>query len=172
MSNEKPPSIVLPIVAMLSTFCCFPLAIALAVISLIKFHNAKGSTALTLSIVALAMSLGLAVPLTGIYAAIAIPNFVKYQCRSKQARAKVVLSSIYASEQSFKAMKNQYTTNLDELRFAPPPEGSHDYAILDASATSFRAEARGRSGSMLERDVWLIDERGEPVNVENGCQAR
>jgi type IV pilus assembly protein PilA len=170
MSDQKPPSIVLPILALLSTLCCFPLAIALAVISLIKFHNAKGSTALTLSIVALATSLGLSVPLTGIYAAIAIPNFVKYQCRSKQSGAKVVLRSIHTSEQTFKATNNRYAADISELQLALPSEAAHNFKILEASATSFKAEARGREGSMLSRDVWIIDEKGEALNVEDGCR--
>jgi type IV pilus assembly protein PilA len=54
----------------------------------------------------------------GITAAIAIPNFKRYEARSKQAEAKVLLKSIYTYEKIFNADKNAYTENADDADIA------------------------------------------------------
>ena len=61
----------------------------------------------------------------GLLAAIAIPNFLKFQCKSKQAEAKTSLSAIYISEKAFFGEYNTYTTDLKSLDWTP--EGTPAY---------------------------------------------
>src|SRR5688500_8037191 len=111
---NKEPSIVLPIIALISMFCCFPLGLVLAIVSIVKYAKTPG-TARVLSIIAVA----LIVPFLGINTAIAIPNFVKFQCRSKQSEAKGNLKALHVSQEMFKAEKNKYSADLAEIQFAP-----------------------------------------------------
>ena len=61
----------------------------------------KGFTLIELMIV---------VAIIGILAAIAIPNFIRYQLKSKQAEAKAVLGGIKTSQESFRGDYDNYLT--------------------------------------------------------------
>jgi len=74
-----------------------------------KISNNKGFTLIELMIV---------VAIIGILAAIAIPNFLKYQAKSKTSEAKVNLKAIFTSEQSYFAEKNTYNT-LPLINYEP-----------------------------------------------------
>ena len=50
------------------------------------------------------------VAIIGILAAIAIPNYQRYQARTRQSEAKVALSSVYTAEQGFTAEWATYTS--------------------------------------------------------------
>ena len=47
------------------------------------------------------IELMIVVAIIGILAAIAIPNFIKFQCRSKQSEAKSQLKSMYVAQESY-----------------------------------------------------------------------
>ena len=55
----------------------------------------------------------------GILAAIAVPNFVKFQCKSMQSEAKTNLSGLFTAEKAFFGEYNFYTSDLVALNWAP-----------------------------------------------------
>ncbi len=59
----------------------------------------KGFTLIELMIV---------VAIIGILAAIAVPNFVKFQCRSKQSEARGNMKAVYVAQESYKAEFDSY----------------------------------------------------------------
>ena len=59
------------------------------------------------------IELMIVVAIIGILAAIAIPNFVKFQCRSKQSEAKGNLKAIYVAEESYRAERDHYVNGSD-----------------------------------------------------------
>ena len=56
------------------------------------------------------IELMIVVAIIGILAAIAIPNFLRYQARSRQSEAKTNLGAIFVAETSFFGEQNQYGT--------------------------------------------------------------
>ena len=165
--NTQQPSIALPVIALVGVFVCWPIGLVLAIVSLVKYSSFNGSTAKTLAIVALALNLVL-IPMAGIMAAIAIPNFVKFQCRSKQSEAKMNLKSLYVGEEGYRAEHDTYSADQAAVSFRPAgAKLRYQYAIVDASKTAFHAEARGSDD--MEGDLWVIDQTGRPQNTVSKC---
>lgn len=75
-----------------------------------KTLNQKGFTLVELMVV---------VAIIGILSAVAIPNFKKYQAKSKQGEAKLQLSSIYTAETSFYSEYDSYHSCLQFMGFDP-----------------------------------------------------
>ena len=55
------------------------------------------------------------VAIIGVLAAIAIPNYQRYQARSRQSEAKMALSNVYTAEQSFFSENGTYTNCLRQI---------------------------------------------------------
>src|SRR5512134_1468848 len=70
----------------------------------IMWKNKKGFTLIELMIV---------VAIIGILAAIAIPNFLKFQAKSKQSEAKTNLKAVFTAETSYFGENNTYGTFAD-----------------------------------------------------------
>ncbi|MBL6990981.1 MAG: pilin, partial [Bacteriovoracaceae bacterium] len=69
------------------------------------------------------------VAIIGILSAIAIPNFKKYQAKSKTSEAKIRLASLYMAETSALTDYDTYASCLAEIGFEYDPNGSHFYAV-------------------------------------------
>lgn len=59
------------------------------------------------------------VAIIGILAAVAIPNFRKYQAKSRTSEAKIMLAAGYTSEESYYQEYNAYATCLKFMGFLP-----------------------------------------------------
>ena len=70
------------------------------------------------------------VAIIGLLSAVAIPNFRKYQAKSKMTEAKLQLSSLYTAESAFFSDFNIYSTCLSYMGFNPSPEKSQRYYAL------------------------------------------
>jgi prepilin-type N-terminal cleavage/methylation domain-containing protein len=68
------------------------------------------------------VELMIVVAIIGILAAIAIPNFQKYQAKARQKEAQLQLSAVYSAEISFRGEQNSFTGCLRQAGFVP--EGS------------------------------------------------
>lgn len=65
------------------------------------------------------VELMIVVAIIGILAAIAIPNFQKYQAKARQKEAQLQLSAIYTAELSNKGERSTFTGCLDNAGFRP-----------------------------------------------------
>jgi type IV pilus assembly protein PilA len=85
----------------------------------------KGFTLIELMIV---------VAIIGILAAIAIPNFIKFQARSKQSEAKSNLKAAYTAEKAFYQEKDRYSTLVGEVGFTPERNNRYAYWLASSCA--------------------------------------
>ncbi len=75
-----------------------------------KKFSKKGFTLIELMIV---------VAIIGILAAIAIPNFMKFQAKSKQSEAKGNLKGIFTSQKAYFQEKSRYSESVKAIGFQP-----------------------------------------------------
>jgi type IV pilus assembly protein PilA len=136
------------------------------------------------------IELMIVVAIIGILAAIAVPNFIKFQCRSKQSEAKGNLKALYVSQESFRAENDTYTdvedvaADLDgstataraqltnALGWVPKGQKlRYAYAIGTANATEFGASADAAAGAVSDiADAWAIDSANVLTNGTKGCE--
>lgn len=73
------------------------------------------------------IELMIVVAIIGVLAAIAVPNFQKFQAKSKQSEVKGNLTGIFTGEKAFLGEWNMYTGDLRDIGFAP--EGNIRYHV-------------------------------------------
>ncbi|MDT7043543.1 type IV pilin protein [Candidatus Nitronereus thalassa] len=125
------------------------------------------------------------VAIIGILAAIAIPNFMRYQARAKQSEAKSNLVAIHTGEIAYFAENNSYIDDFNAIGFAVTgssqryyyelgntssgtlPPGCTASTLDNVSTSGFTAVAIGNIDGDPTCDVWTIDEGKTLVNVIN-----
>lgn len=92
-----------------------------------KLQSQKGFTLIELMIV---------VAIIGILAAIAIPNFLQYQAKSKQSEAKTNLGGIYTSEIAYFGENNAYMAVFGTLGYSVAGANPRYQYSLDAGTNT------------------------------------
>jgi len=124
--------------------CLGPLAgFVLGLVALLKLKGTQLG-GMGLAIAALVVSVVIVVPQIGITAAIAIPNFIKFQARSKQAECRANLKALYAAQKSLYAERSEYSGDPEVVGFSPSSPQRYSYFLS--------AEEQG----------WLIGDRNSP----------
>jgi type IV pilus assembly protein PilA len=100
---------------------------------LMKRKNTKGFTLIELMIV---------VAIIGILAAIAIPNFLKFQAKSKQSEAKTNLKGIYTAETGYFGENNRYD-NFGAVNWEPVGTSRYQFVLANSLASAVDNTHRG-----------------------------
>lgn len=80
------------------------------------------------------VELMIVVAIIGILSAVAIPNFKKYQAKSKTSEAKLQLAAIFTAETSFFADFDTYSSCLVDMGYDPSPESAGRYYTVGFAA--------------------------------------
>lgn len=133
----------------------------------------------------------------GVIAAIAVPNFLRFQCRAKQSEVRSNLKAIYSAQKSYAAEKGRYGQSFEQLGFQPFGETRYTYCMgqqcLRCTASGcdqglppenpcegmsgvgktvqdgFQVCAFANLDSDNGIDTWVVDDRGQPEQGENDC---
>ncbi|MDP2275528.1 MAG: hypothetical protein Q8N23_16360 [Archangium sp.] len=70
------------------------------------------------------------VAIIGILAALAIPNFIKYQARSKQSEAKQSLRAYFMAQRHYFSESDQFTADMGAVGFAPERGNRYAYKSM------------------------------------------
>jgi len=135
-----------------------------------KFHNRKGGFTL--------IELMIVVAIIGILAAIAIPNFIRFQLKSKSSEGKVNLAAIRTAEEGYMAEFGTYISaavspaavpgtskdewvvqggapNFDTLGWSPEGNVYFQYGVAtDANGTTYTASAAGDIDGTGANQFW------------------
>ena len=82
------------------------------------------------------IELMIVVAIIGILSAIAIPNFARYQSKSRQAEAKIALASVYGGEKAFYAEYSAYIGDHAAIGYVP--EGFKRYYAVGWTVANTR----------------------------------
>jgi type IV pilus assembly protein PilA len=87
------------------------------------------------------VELMIVVAIIGILSAVAIPNFKKYQAKSKTSEAKLQLSSLYTAMNAWFADYSNYATCLNQMGFDVSAEAKNRYYAVGFDAASANGDA-------------------------------
>ena len=128
------------------------------------------------------IELMIVVAIIGILAAIAIPNFIKFQAKARQSEAKTNLKAIFSAKKSYFAENNTYTCGTDNCGWLPEQGTIYTYDLgtgatkvnptkagassttgssvdsADNTSTSFTADASGNVDTDAFVDSWEIND--------------
>ena len=141
------------------------------------------------------IELMIVVAIIGILAAIAIPNFAKFQARAKQSEAKANLKAIYTAKHSHYGEADSYVclnngfcdwntsakTRYSYVAGTGANQSTHDQSVVNQSETpcaadtahaaetarSFTVTANGNIDSDATCDNWTMDDSGNLSNLTN-----
>jgi type IV pilus assembly protein PilA len=134
-------------------------------------QGAKATNTVLIVIAAVAF-VPVVVAIIGIVAAIAIPNYIRFQSRSKQAECRTNLKALEVAARASFAEHHQYTSQLSELGFNP--ERGNRYAYFAGPGTqedrSKAVAVRNPTDTQVGVDVFrfksaAITERDLPAKV-------
>ncbi len=104
----------LAIGALVGTFLCFPIGVILGIVALVQLSRdpSRKGKGLAIAAIVIGGALMLFVP---VMAAIAIPNFMRFQARSKQAECKANLRSAWTAQRLLLDGEERYSERPAEL---------------------------------------------------------
>ena len=103
------------------------------------------------------MEVMIVVVIIGILAALAYPNLEKYLKRARQTEAKTNLSAIYTAQKIYFTLHQSYAEDINELDLSLVQGDPYTFT-MEASTSTFKAQAEGNIDDDDALDTWTIDQ--------------
>ena len=103
------------------------------------------------------MEVMIVVVIIGILAALAYPNLEKYLKRARQTEAKTNLSAIYTAQKIYFTLHQSYAEDINELDLSLVQGDPYTFT-MEASKSTFKAQAKGNIDDDDALDIWTIDQ--------------
>ena len=113
-----------------------------------KMSGPRGFTLIELMIV---------VAIIGILAAIAIPNMLKYQAKSRQSEVKINLKAMFNTQRAFFAEKDKFGNSVAAIGFSPERGNRYAYYLDNSGPIANRsasAETVCATCTIISADIW------------------
>ena len=102
------------------------------------------------------MEVMIVVVIIGILAALAYPTLEKYLKIARQTEAKTNLSAIYTAQKIYYTLHQSYADDINELDLSLAQGDLYTYT-MEASTSTFKAQAEGNIDDDDALDIWTID---------------
>lgn len=134
------------------------------------------------------IELMIVVAIIGILAAIAIPNFTRFQAKSKQSEAKMNLKAIFTAAKSYFAERDSYGSSFSDIYFFSEANRRYTYGygsdvllsnrdpsittcagatVVTGNPSYFTATACGNVDTDSTLDQWFITDLNQLANSTN-----
>jgi type II secretory pathway pseudopilin PulG len=129
------------------------------------------------------------VAMIGVLSAVAIPNFVKYQCRARQSEASSALKQAFTLTTAYRIERGEDPGSLELAGYQASPGAKYALCTRGGCAPSEIADAESACAEILGRadtdgplacavgqpsgaglDTWSIDAKGEITHHSDGCR--
>ncbi|MEL0341723.1 MAG: prepilin-type N-terminal cleavage/methylation domain-containing protein [Deltaproteobacteria bacterium] len=110
------------------------------------------------------MEVMIVVVIIGILAALAYPNLEKYLKRARQTEAKTNLSAIYTAQKIYFTLHQSYAEDINELDLSLVQGDPYTFT-MEASKSTFKAQAEGNIDDDDALDIWTIDQDKDLLNT-------
>jgi len=124
------------------------------------------------------IELMIVVAIIGILASIAIPNFLKFQCKAKQSEGRTALQAIYTVQLAYNGEYSTYVTfqqltqfgGLDPTLVATSKYYQYDATAAQSTFTATAIDSKAPVASTGTGDTWVVTHlKGQPTVVTNKC---
>ena len=116
------------------------------------------------------MEVMIVVVIIGILAALAYPNLEKYLKRARQTEAKTNLSAIYTAQKIYFTLHQSYAEDINELDLSLVQGDPYTFT-MEASTSTFKAQAEGNIDDDAALDTWTIDQNKILFNDKDNVTA-
>ena len=103
------------------------------------------------------MEVMIVVVIIGILAALAYPTLEKYLKIARQMEAKTNLSAIYTAQKIHFTLHQSYAEDINELDLSLVQGDPYTFT-MEASTSTFKAQAEGNIDDDAALDTWTIDQ--------------
>ena len=103
------------------------------------------------------MEVMIVVVIIGILAALAYPTLEKYLKIARQTEAKTNLSAIYTAQKIYFSLNQSYADDINKLDLSLVQGDPYTFT-MEASTSTFKAQAEGNIDDDAALDTWTIDQ--------------